>query len=268
MLWKAILDEYKKTTYNYNTGLGGGNHLRIAICDDDAAIASSLHDSIEASGILPPSTELSTYSNGSALIRSHSESPFDIVFLDIEMDGLSGLEVGQEIRNTDKRAIIIFVTSHRQYVFQSFSIEPFDYIVKPVDNFKLSGILARAIRKYSEQRHRIHFKWKESAYVLDVNDVVYLESSLRRVIFVTKDNRYECIGKIDDYEKDLSRYGFFRCHQSYLINMNYIKSVENTSITTSLGHDVYMSARRRQDCLKALNLFLTKHKVVYGKNPD
>jgi len=246
----------------------GGASLRIAICDDESFMRSRLREAIYSSGTLPPEACIEEFSDGVALINGHALCPFDVIYLDIQMDGKSGLEIGQEIRAEDRHVIIIFVTSHQEYVFQSFPIEPFDYIVKPVDYVKVNDILKRAIRKHNEQHYKIHFKWKETPYVLDISEVVYLESTRRHIKFVTADKEYECVGKLDDYESKLSSYGFLRCHQSFLINMNYIKSIETASIITSLGHIVNMTVRRRSNCLKALNLFIIKHRVIYGKNTD
>ena len=235
--------------------------MRLAISDDEAAIRTQLRKKIGCGSILPCDTEIAEFSDGTALINSHALNPYDIIFLDIQMSGISGLETAHEIRKTDKNVIIIFLTSYEQYVFHTFKIQTFDYIIKPIDDDTIQDVLTRAVEKYKEQHYIIHFNWQDNAYALDVSDIVYIESYYRLVIFVTKDNKYDCIGKLDEYERRLSLYGFLRCHRNTIINMRHIKSIENTCITTNDNRSVKMSVRRKQDCLSSFNAFLARHRV-------
>ncbi|MDR1156793.1 MAG: LytTR family DNA-binding domain-containing protein [Oscillospiraceae bacterium] len=235
--------------------------MRVAVCDDEGVLRAQLREVIDASGVLPGDAVIAEFSSGSALLNSHRERPFDIIFLDIQMEGLSGLETGQEIRKIDRDAIIIFLTSHGQYVFQSFQVEAFDYIVKPADAQKVSEVLSRALEKHRGRHHMIECKWEDITCALDVSEIVYLEASLRHVVFVTKSKKYECAGKIGEYEERLSPYGFFRCNHGTLINMHYIKRIKDTRIFTIYGQHVDMSVRKKRDCLKAFNAFLAKYGV-------
>ena len=235
--------------------------MRIAICDDDAALRKRLREAIRVSGVVHPDTEIADFSDGTALLSSHDKDPFDIIFLDIHMDGISGLDAGQRIRSADRNAIIIFLTNYQQYIFQSFKIETFDYIMKPVDDKAIYEVLNRALKKYKEQHYIVHFKWQGNSYALDANQIIYAEGYSRHVEFVTKDEKYESVDKLSDYERQLAPYGFLRCHQGFLINMIYIKSIEDVFITTIYNQTVQMSTRKKRDCLKAFNTFLSKHRL-------
>ncbi|MDR2590570.1 MAG: LytTR family DNA-binding domain-containing protein [Oscillospiraceae bacterium] len=235
--------------------------IKIAICDDEAIHRDDLVKILEAYETTEHIIELFEYSDGLSLIDSHKKQAYNIMFLDIEMNGISGLETGHKIRMIDKNVIIIYLTGYERYVFESFKIEPFDYIVKPIDSDKINAVLSRAIEKYNEQYFIIEFKWKERLYALRTFEIVHIESELRHIIFNTENNRYKCIGQLDEYEKLLSSYGFLRCHKSFLINMNYIKSIENKSIITTLNYSVDMSARQKQNCLNNFSNFIAKHKV-------
>jgi DNA-binding LytR/AlgR family response regulator len=235
--------------------------MRIAICDDKPIHRKKLRAALIASGALPEDVEILEYSNGTNLVESHMKRQHDIIFLDIEMDGISGLEAGQEIRKADRNVIIIILSGFKKYVFNSFLIEPFDYIIKPANNDTIEYVLTRAMRKYREQHHIVDFKWLDKAYVLKVCDIVHLESDIRQVQFVTRDNVYKSIGRLDDYERRLSPYGFLRCHKSFLINMGYIKSIESRSIETTLGSKVCMSTRRKQYCLNAFSEYIARYRV-------
>ncbi|MDR2600052.1 MAG: LytTR family DNA-binding domain-containing protein [Oscillospiraceae bacterium] len=235
--------------------------MRIALCDDEKIYRESLETALRTFEALPIDTEIFTFTNGESLIENHLIQPYDIVFLDIEMQGMSGLETGQELRSKDRNVIIIYLTSYKKYVFKSFIIEPFDYILKPIKNEIIHEVLDRAIRKYKEQHYVIDIKYQDKAYALEVCDIVYIESDLRHITIYTKDNIYKSIGKLNEYEHRLSPYGFLRCHQSFLINMSYIKSINSNTIKTTLGSEISMSSRRKQKCLSVYTDFITKYKV-------
>ena len=235
--------------------------MNIAICDDESIHRDNLMAALSVCGTLPKEAIITEFSDGKSLLDGHVTCSQDIVFLDIEMEGMSGLEAGQKLRDIDRNVIIIYLTGYKKYVFKSFRIEPFDYILKPIKNEKICEVLTRAIKKHREQFYIVDFTWYDKSYTLKACDIVHIESDLRHVTFVTDNNKYKSVGKLDDYEQRLSPYGFLRCHQSYLINMNYIKSIESKSIITTLGGEIDMSARRKQDCLNAFNEFITRYRV-------
>ena len=260
-LFKQFLEKSTKNAYSCIEQLKGDGLLRIAICDDERTFRTDLHRSIDRSGILPNGTEIKEFSNGADLLADHIRDSFNVIFLDIQMDGISGLEVGQSIRANDRDVIIILFTSFQQYVFQSFRIEPFDYIIKPADSETVIDVLRRALKKHIEQHFIVNFKWKDTSYALDVSEIIYIEGYYRLIMFITKDGKFECAGRLNEYENLLSPYGFLRCHQNVLINMRYIKSIENSCISTIFNFNVDMSSRKRHDCLKAFNAYLAKYKV-------
>jgi DNA-binding LytR/AlgR family response regulator len=108
----------------------------------------------------------------------------------------------------DRDAIIIFLTSHKKYVFKSFKIEPLDYITKPVTSDKIGAVLGRAIRKYRDIHHIVEVRWKNTSHALKVRDIAHLESYLRHVTVVTEDSKYKCVGKLSENESRLKPYGF------------------------------------------------------------
>jgi DNA-binding LytR/AlgR family response regulator len=115
--------------------------------------------------------------------------------------------------------------------------------------------------KLKEQHHVVQIEWKGRLDTLKVCDIVYLSSELRYVRVHTTNNEFTCIGKLDDYENRLANYGFLRCHQSYLINMKFIESIKNKVITTTVGKEIDISARKKQDFLDAYNDYIAKYRV-------
>jgi len=237
--------------------------MRIAICDDEPIHRVQLKKTLRNYHDLPDNTNVAEYSSGEELLSGYTKEPFDIVFLDIEMDGISGLKTGQYLRKKDKDVIIIFLTSHAEYVFKSFDIEPFNYVMKSGKPERLNRVISNAIKKHNEQRDVVEVKWQDRVYALRICDIVYIESNAKKLTYATENNTYETIGKLNDHEQKLSPYGFLRCHQSILINMKFIKSIESTKIiiNTVPSGSVDMSVRRKQACLDAFSKYIVKYKV-------
>jgi len=240
----------------------GGGFMRIAVCDDEITIRASLRKALKASEALPKEATITEFPNGGALVESHKESPYNIIFLDIEMPGISGIEAGRAIRRIDSGAIIIFITNHLEYASESIGmIVPFDYIQKPFDNRRISDALNNAMAQYREQRYLVRISGHETVNVLIASGIVYLESYRGKLCIITEDKRYYCDGSLNDYESRLSGHGFLRCHNTCLINMSYIVSIGKSTITTKLGQSVDMSVRKRKNCLIAYSRYRTWHMV-------
>ena len=137
----------------------------------------------------------------------------------------------------------------------------FDYLMKPPNTTDINNLLKRAHSEYTEKRYIVNFKWQGLAYALEVSEIVYLEGYSRHVAFFTPDEKYKCVGKLDEYDMKLAPYGFLRCHQGFLVNMKYIKSIDKDRIKTTTGAFVEMSVRKRQECLQAFNNYLTRYRV-------
>jgi DNA-binding LytR/AlgR family response regulator len=262
---KTFIEMMKNSNYNYSYSKQpeGDESMRIAICDDEQICRTNLRNSLVSSVILPPGTEITECADGVALLSIHTKLPFNIIFLDIQMEGMSGLEVGHKIRDVDKNVIIIFLTGYQQYVFQSFKIEAFDFIMKPIDDSTLEIVLERALRKHKEQHCVVKFKNLDgSCIALDVSEIVCIEGGdSHRIKIISNNAFFYCNATLNEYSNLLSPYGFLRCQRNYLVNMSHIRRIENTQILTKSNRNIPMSVRKKQDCLKAFNEFLAKYKV-------
>ena len=238
--------------------------MKIAICDDEKFFRDQLYRNIISFKDLPTDTSIDMFSNGNELIEYYDANyhEFDIVFLDMEMPRLSGLETGQKIRERDKDVFIIYVTIHEQYAIPAMKITVFDYILKPVTNSKTNSVLTRVINKYQEQRNLITLEYPAGTHILYVKDVIYVEVHKRRLTFYTENKEYECYGRLNEYETKLAPYGFLKCHKNLLINMKYIKSIEAMHIITTTGVELDISVRRRKELIKAFNLYVKRSRLL------
>ena len=236
--------------------------MNFALCDDDRHFLQNLDETLSHCKAMPADATLQQFTNGADLIASyHKPREYDIVFLDVEMPVINGIEVGRKIRAIDKDVILVYLTNYQNYYRQSFRVEAFDYLSKPVNIADLNAVLARAIKKHQVRCNIVSLQWQSQRFALDVRDIVYVESYQRHLRFYTPTDRYECVGKIKQYETSLTPYGFLRCHQGFLINMKYIRSIGANVIQTSTDSEIYMSRGKKRECMKRYNEFIARFRI-------
>ena len=261
MYAKKLLAKRENNEYTYSEYVKGDNPLRIAVCDDETAHRDILKKSLAACPELPGSAIMEEYSDGATLAKKQKKTPYDIIFLDIEMDGLSGIETGHLIRQTDRKVIIILVTSYSEYMPQSFKIDVFDYITKPFTDKDISEVFCRALQKYTDWHSTITVMWKDTSYTVDIGDIVSVEIDGRHVNVNTEKSVYKSEAKLGYFDRHLAPYGFFRCHNSYMVNMAYVKDFDDNKITTHGGKDIYVSVRKKKEFLRAYNNYVAKYRI-------
>ena len=192
------------------------------------------------------------------------DESIDILFLDIQMSGIDGMETARELRKKDKRVILVFVTAVEEYVFQAFDVGAFNYIVKPIDDGKFSDVLHRAVDEWSSQN--INEKEPEERYVLINNsgvhtkvildEIVYAEVFNRKVVIHKLDGEIEYYGKMSDLEA-LAGDSFFRPHRAYLINFKYVEKYDATTIYLERG-TVLMAKQNYPEFVKKYMKYIQK----------
>lgn len=150
--------------------------MRIAICDDEKNIRELIANKVEKQY---PDAEIIFFQSGEELLLV--DESIDILFLDIQMSGIDGMETARELRKKDKSVILVFVTAVEEYVFQAFDVRAFNYIVKPIDDGKFSDVLHRAVDEWSSQN--INEKEPEERYVLINNSGVHTKVILDEIVY-------------------------------------------------------------------------------------
>ena len=233
--------------------------MRIAICDDEKDIRELIANKVEKQY---PDAEIIFFQSGEELLLV--DESIDILFLDIQMSGIDGMETARELRKKDKKVILIFVTAVEEYVFQAFDVGAFNYIVKPIDDGKFSDVLHRAVDEWSSQN--INEKEPEERYVLINNsgvhtkvildEIVYAEVFNRKVVIHKLDGEIEYYGKMSDLES-LAGDSFFRPHRSYLINFKYVEKYDATTIYLERG-TVLMAKQNYPEFVKKYMKYIQK----------
>ena len=228
--------------------------LNIAICDDEKAIREQINELIEKekAGICS-----ALYETGDALLAA--DKKFDIVFLDIQMEGTDGIETAKKLRERDEDTILIFITGIREYVFQAFDVAAFHYLLKPVEEDKFHEVLHRAERELgkrkSKRRETVFIKTRNRSFSLEKDSILYIESRGKKVEIHTTGETIEAYASMNEMEGQLGG-GFFRCHRGYLVNMAYVAEYDSGSITLNNGGYVYLAKEKYGEFVKAYMRYL------------
>ena len=229
--------------------------LKIAICEDDNIQRKGILNMIDRYlGMSGKEYEAFEFTSGEKLLTCTEK--FDIFFLDIQMDNISGIDTAKQIRKVYEKAIIIFITGFKDYVFDAFDVHAFHYIIKPINENKFNEVLNSVIRLLSKKDKLLIAKTSNSSYKVFLKDILYLESNQRKVKIHTTYDVIEYYYKISDLEKELLEDNFYRCHKSYIVNLKYVQSFDNTFITLKNSEKVYISKYKLTDFSKAFMYYL------------
>ena len=226
--------------------------MKIAICDDEAHIRAQI-----AGLIAETDTNAQTIEYASVKELASAGEQYDIYFLDIQFPDGDGVELARQIRRADKTAVIVFITGSREYIYDAFDVGAMQYLVKPLDEEHFQSVYAKAMaecaKRHAVQKVVIQTRWATD--VLDARDILYAESSLKKVLIHTQLKSIEYYGSLKDLEKLLGD-GFYRIHRGYLVNMAYILHYGGDFVTVSGGERLYLSKDRYADFVKTYLQYL------------
>ena len=205
--------------------------LRIGICDDTAAARENLrllclkHFRLEE----PEFFEFSTGDGAVRWLKGHPGA-LDLLFLDIEMPGLSGMEAAETIRAFDREVLLAFVTGYTDYVYDGYAVGAVGYLVKPVSEEKLSSLLDRAAVALEQRAPAVYtLRNAQGMFKIPLREILYAASDRRQVTLTTSRGDYTFYGKLDDVAAQLGA-GFVRIHQRYLVNARAVSAVVGASV--------------------------------------
>lgn len=205
--------------------------INIAICDDTIEeleiISSYISKNIKDLDI---PFKISSFSEGQDLLEhiNSSKQNFDIIFLDIYMKFSNGMDIARRIRDFDKECKIIFITSSKEHAIDSYDVSALHYILKPINEEKLSNAIKIAIESLNKENKQVVIMNKKGNYRISYKDILYAESKARVVnIYLKSSEVISFYSKLEDFFQSLKDERFLRCHKSFFVNMDYILKIEN-----------------------------------------
>ncbi len=173
------------------------------------------------------------------------DKSIDILFLDIQMEGMDGMETARKLRSRNFKGYLIFVTVLEEMVFQSFEVQAYDYLVKPVEEKRFAKTMERlfaSMQNVSEEKLLVQKGYERS--IISFEEIVFAEVIDRKVyLHLVSSEVVDFYDKIENLEERLDS-RFFRCHRSFLINLKYLKSYKNGVAYMENGKEIPISRLR------------------------
>lgn len=222
----------------------GDKMLSIAVCDDEVIECCNMAKKIEEiMGEMKIPCFIRQFRSGGELLQAMES--FDIVFLDIIMQDLDGMRTAQIFRRKAADKILIFVSSSREYVFEAYDVEAFQYLLKPVDDRKLKKVLQKAVLKAERRSQEFIIVSKErQKKKLFLDDIYYFEIKGRVVDVHGREGIFAYYEQLGELENKLGDKGFFRCHKSYLINLKHVDGYNRQEAILENGEKIVIAKRR------------------------
>lgn len=242
--------------------------LKIAVVDDDKKFIA-IYKQIIASLFSEHHVkiELSDFSSGNDFIKSLSVKKYDLVFMDIDMPEISGIDIAAELRNNDQNLDIIFVSAHPHFVFEAIRFTPYRFIRKT--NFKAET--KEVVDSYCS---RTNMKFKMLSLELQngdtlserINDIIQFFSIRHDIYYLLKNEREaKCLSRkysLSNLERLTKDYGFLRIHKSYLVNYRYIKSINAKSVVISNDDEIPISHGKKTEIQDNFMELLRKEEML------
>ena len=221
--------------------------IRIAICDDEKHMSD--HIRAMASDFFRKKNreiQLRTFLSGEELLNYDGQ--IDILFLDIQMNGMDGLETARKLRAGKFRGFLIFITVLKEMVFQSFEVQAYDYLVKPVDEKQFRKTMERlyaSMQNTSEDSLLVQQGYERR--IVPKDEIVFCEVIDRKIYLnLASGEVVDYYERIENLETKLGSH-FFRCHRSYLINLKHLKGYKNGTACMDNGKEVPVSRLRSRE---------------------
>ena len=206
--------------------------MRFAICDDELAHSRLLEAVLLEYKDL--SIHIEIYNSGEELMNDMENNArrFDAYFLDIEMREMNGIETANAICTLDRRANIVFVTSHTIYMQECFPYRPLDFLVKPVEKKALDRVVNVLIRNILEERPRIIFKDNKRVVQLYCDEIIFCESESHWINIYTATEHYRTRMTMKELEQKLTPRLFARAEKGYFVNLDQVRTID--------GYDLHL----------------------------
>lgn len=229
----------------------GDKMVKVAFCDDEAKILEDLSEKIKSEfENLSCKIDLYTTENSIELLEYLKNYPVDILFLDIDMPTISGMEIAQTLLNSEIKTLLVFVTGQDALVYKSFKYHPFGFIRKTYFDEEISGVVKSLVEEMQKSSDTFLFKTNDGFNRIKLRDILYFESESNYINLHTKESVYKFRSTVSAIEKELSTKGFIRTHKGFLVNQEHIFSVKSENVVLS-NNVVLPIGRTNRDVIKA-----------------
>ncbi len=215
--------------------------LNFAICDEDHEKAKTIKSQIEVAfgGVMRRPAEV--FYTGEALVEAYGAGCFDIVIMEIVLPGINGINAAQKIKKLNENAIILFYTDHSEYALEGYKAKAFRYILKSAPKSTFLHQIKAAVYECRSRHKSILVTSQKETVSVRVDELIYAEIFNRIVHLYTIRGHYSYYARLSQLEEDLQDYHFIRTHKSFLVNLEFIKSIGSNYLILTTGQQLGLS---------------------------
>ncbi len=226
--------------------------MKIAICDDETVFLNRIYKYLWQQ----PDCSVECFLSPIELLAKYEEGiRYDVVFLDVIMSPLNGIETASKIRTYDQHTILVFLTAYLEYAPAGYEVNGFRYLLKPVTKEDISHTM-KDICMELEASHSLLIKTPECEFLLHVQALQYLQADNKDTVLYYKNDTITLRKGLNELEMQLPSSFFFRIHRKYLVNLAHVREFDETHLTLSCGHTLPISRRKGKAFRLALNAYI------------
>lgn len=200
--------------------------------------------------------DVTTYTDGQEIVDD-VQKHYDIIFFDIEMTKLNGMDAAKVIRERDVNVVMVFITNMAQYAIEGYEVGALDFVLKPIDYYGFSFRLARALGRVQKKQGNLEFAINTPGGIkkLNSNDIYYIEIENRFLVYHTAEGDFSQRGTLQSAEEMFQDYHFVKCNHWYLVNLKYVTEIEENIVHVA-GSRLEISRRNRAHFLKEVTEYI------------
>ncbi|MCL2826258.1 MAG: LytTR family DNA-binding domain-containing protein [Eggerthellaceae bacterium] len=234
--------------------------VNIAICDDNAKDAQEIRGYLlsyfERNGFVGA---IHLYDNAEALLDDFAPGRFDVLFLDIFLKGMSGVDAAAIMRKSDPNCLIVFITMSDSFMREGFALRAASYVEKPLTPEKMEVALTQCHDLFLKNARYIEITLTQRGFKVPLARLAYAEVAGKSILFHTDmGESFEARMSMDEAEKQLEGAPFLRCHNSFVVNMNYVEDIQGNNLVLKSGQVVPIRKNGRREVVDTLNEFMTE----------
>ncbi len=228
--------------------------IDIAICDDEIQFCSELEKMLEKMATLfQKKIEINVFYAGEELYQYLSKgNDYDLIFLDIELKDMNGIDIGKKIRKelNNEHSKIVYISWQDEYAMSLFDVRPHHFLIKPINEAELHKVCKSAFKLIEKENEFFEYKIGHTVYKKKFKDIIYFESNNRKINIITTDGIMTFYGRLNEVYTKVEEYKFLYIHKSYIINYQHVSMFEYDRVTMSNSQVLPISQSKRKSIRK------------------